>query len=221
MRKTVRYGIANVLVTLILAALLNLLIFAALQPWKLDAAYRPTFWFSYGALMLAFVLRFVSLYLGRGEASDRRIRTGLPLAFSATVFWGVTLVLSFLYMILGRCGVRVPFALPLITLVFALGFYLIVLIRNLAARPEPRTAPSDAPMRPIAARLRALMPEVKDAILMKKLGELSDSVAAATPPAEYAARIASCMEQLEACVASDDRLGTTRAIAMMKTFLSD
>ncbi len=219
MRKTAKRGLANLLVTLILAALLNLLIFAAMRPWGLAEACRLPFWFSYGALMLAFVLRTVSLYLGRGDASDRRVHTGLPLAVAALLYWGVTLVLSFLYMILCACGVRVPFALPLITLLFTLGFYLIALVLYLAARPEPCTVSPDSALRPIVDRLRALQGEVKDPILVKKLGKLADDLSGAAPSAEHTAGLTSCLGQLEERVAADDRLGITRAIAAMRAYL--
>lgn len=220
MRKTAKRGLATFAVTLILAALLNLLIFAAMRPWGLAETYRLSFWFSYGALMLAFVLRGVSLSVGRTDASDRRIHTGLPLAVSALLYWGVTLLLSFLYMILCVCGVRVPFALPLITLVFALGFYLIAFILHLAARPEPRTVSPDSPLRQVIDRLRTLQAEVKDPVLMKKLGRLADDLATAAPSPEYAAGVASCLPQLEDRVAAGDRLGITRAIAGMRAYLT-
>lgn len=220
MRKNTKQGLAGLLVTLILAALLNLLVFAAMRPWRLDEAYRLSFWFSYGALMLAFILRALSLRLGRGDASDRRIHTGLPLAVSALLYWGVTLVLSFLYMILCACGVRVPFALPLITLLFVLGFYLIALILYLAACPEPRKVAPDASSRPAVERLCALRAEVKDAILARKLGELADDLSAAPASVDKTAGFLSCMEQLQACIAADDRLGITRAIAAAKTYLT-
>ena len=64
MRQTAKRRLPSLLITLILAALLNLLIFAAMRPWKLQESYRLAFWFSYGALMLAFVLRSLSLAVG-------------------------------------------------------------------------------------------------------------------------------------------------------------
>ena len=219
MRHTAKRRLPALLITLILAALLNLLIFAAMRPWKLEEPYRPAFWFSYGALMLAFVLRSLSLSVGGGDAADRRVHTGLPLAFSALVYWGVTLILSFLYMILSVCGVRVPFALPLITLVFALGFYLIALICHSAARPVPHTAPADSPMRRIANRLYALKAQVSDAVTARHLGELAGSVAASYAEAGLEERLTSCLAQLEERIAADDRLGIEKTIATMKSFL--
>lgn len=220
MRKTVKQGIANILVTLILVALLNLIIFAAMRPWKLDEANRLAFWFSYGALMLAFILRSVSLFLGRRDSSDRRIHTGLPLAFSALLYFGTTLLLSFLYMILSVCGVKVPFALPLITLVLILGFYLIVLILHLAARPEARcTATMDSPLLPLSDRVRALTASASDAILARKLEQLTHDILTAPASADLAAALKPGVEQLEASVAAGDRLGAARAVAAIRSRL--
>lgn len=221
MRHTAKRRLPALLTTLILAALLNLLIFAAMQPWKLEEPYRLAFWFSYGALMLAFVLRSLSLTIGGGDAGDRRVHTGLPLAFFAFAYWGVTLLLSFLYMILSACGVRVPFALPLITLVFALGFYLIALIGHAAARPAPRTTPADSPMRRIADRLNALKAQATDAVSARHMGELADSVASSPAEAGLEERLTSCLTQLEERVAAGDRLGIEKTIAAMRSFLHD
>ncbi len=219
MRHTAKRRLTALLITLMLAALLNLLIFASMQPWKLEEPYRPAFWFSYGALMLAFVLRSLSLSVGGGDAADRRIHTGLPLAFSALVYWGVTLILSFLYMILSACRVHVPFALPLITLLFALGFYLIALICHFAARPVSHAAPADSPMRRIADRLYTLKAQVSDAILARHLGELADSIAASCADPGVAERLTSCLAELEERIVADDRLGIEKTIVTMKSFL--
>ena len=221
MRQTAKRRFPSLLITLILAALLNLLIFAAMRPWKLQESYRLAFWFSYGALMLAFVLRSLSLSVGGGDASDRRVHTGLPLAFSALVYWGVTLILSFLYMILSVCRVRVPFALPLITLVFVLGFYIIAMICHFATRPTSHIAPADSPMRRVADRLYTLKAQVSDAISARHLGELADRIAVSHAEPGLAERLTSCLAELEERIAANDRLGIEQMIATMKTFLTD
>ena len=222
MKANRKQAVANFLVTLILALLLNLVIFAWMQPWKLDGAYRPVFWFAYGALMLAFVLRFVSLLLGRGEARRRDVNAGLPISFTVLVYYGATAVLSLCFMILARVGVRVPFPVSLVTECAVLGFYLISLILNLAGREEKNKVRTDSPLAPLAERIRTLATASSDAVLGRKLKELATDLLT-TPDAS--ADLAECLnpvaDTLATALEQHDTLAATRAISEMKVRLSN
>lgn len=213
---------ANFLVTLILALLLNLAIFAWMQPWKLEDALRPVFWFSYGALMLAFVLRFVSLLLGRGESRRRDIQAGLPISFTVLIYYGATALLSFCFMILARCGVHVPFSVPLVTECAVLGFYLISLILNLAGREEKKVNRGDSPLRPLSDRLGSLAAASSDTVLARKLKELAaDLLTIPDASADLAERLDPIADTLAAALDRRDPLTATRAISEMKALLSN
>lgn len=221
MRRCIKNRIADVLTQLILLALLNLIIFAVMKPWRLEEAYRLVFWFSYGALMLAFCLRFAAFALDRRDARGGDPRAPLPLSFTVLLYYGATLLLSLLYMILSVFAVAVPFACPLVTLVILLGFYLIAVIRFFADGPTTRSEVQDETMMAIASDVRALVASAPDAVLAKKLERLADELATATLSPERAAALSPHLEELKRQVAAADTLGVSRALSALRTYLAD
>ena len=214
MKNATKSRIATFSVTLILAALLNLLIFAAMKPWRLDEPLRLVFWFSYGALMLGFVLRIVTLSLFAGrDAKNRDVNAGLPVSFVSVVYYGATAVLSFLFMILSACGVQVPFPVPLILLVCVLGFYLIYLVLHWAGTENPAARKGDGSLAPLADRARTLSALTSDAVLAKELVRLSEDLTAVSrAPESLSELVTAKLDELADCVAGHDYLAAERVI---------
>lgn len=221
MRRSIKNRIADVLIQLILLALLNLIVFAVMKPWRLEAAYRLVFWFSYGALMLAFCLRFVSFALDRRNTRENHPQVSLPLTFTVLLYYGATLLLSVLYMILSVASVAIPFACPLVTLVILLGFYLIAVIRFFANASAPRNEAQNEALMAIAQDVRALVAAAPDAILAKKLEQLAENLATASLAAERVAALSPHLEELKRQVTAADTLGASRAIAALRAYLAD
>lgn len=221
MRRSIKNRIADVLIQLILLALLNLIVFAVMKPWRLEEAYRLVFWFSYGALMLAFCLRFAAFVLDRRNTRGNNPRAPLPLTFTVLLYYGATLLLSVLYMILSVASVAVPFACPLVTLVILLGFYLIAVIRFFENESAPRNEAQDETLMAIANDVRALVVTAPDAVLAKKLEQLAEDVAVAALATEQVAALSPHIDELKHQVAAADTLGVSRAIATLRTYLAD
>ena len=188
---------AAMLVYLILAALLNLIIFTVFKPWLIAGTdLRLVFWFSYGFLMLAFVFQIISIIAGKFERGIQSCFFGFPLVSVSIFYFGITAVLSLAFMILVTFAVAVPFMLMLVLECLVLGFYLIVFIisiahKNIVVEIDKDIKKKVFVIRSLTSDVETLAEAVSDnADIKKKLARLAEDIRYSDPMTnEYVAEI--------------------------------
>ncbi len=126
--------VSTVLVVyLILAVLLNIVIFAIFKPGNLETTQMKTvFWFAYGFMMIAFASQVAALMTGRYDMGIETVFFGFPMLKVSVFYFIITTVLSLAFMILVSFGVNVPFVLMFVLEIILLGLYAVVFIISLA-----------------------------------------------------------------------------------------
>lgn len=176
-----------VLIYIILAALLNLIIFAVFKPGNLETKdLKLVFWFSYGFMMLAFVLQIVSLLTGRFENGVESVFFGIPLVSVSWFYFIVAAILSLAFMILVSFGVAVPFMLMLVLECIVLGVYAIAFIIGLSHKDAvvqiDKTIKRNVfAIRSLVTDVEVLAESVDDLQLKKKLNQLAEEIRYSDP----------------------------------------
>ena len=176
------------IVYLILAALLNLVIFAIFRPLSLETTdMKLVFWFSYGFLMLAFVFQIIAILAGKFERGIQSCFFGFPLVSISIFYFGITAVLSLAFMTLVSFAVAVPFMLMLVLECLVFGFYLIVFILSIAHKNIVVEIDKDIKKKVFAIRslttdVETLAEAVSDnGELKKKLSRLAEDIRYSDP----------------------------------------
>lgn len=116
-----------VLIYAIIFAVLNVIIFVAMKPGKIDNDIaKRAFWFSYGFVALSFLLHFATLFTFDKKGGIDAVFMGLPLSFISIIFFGIETFIGLIFMILGACSVKVPTALVIIIQVIVLAIFLVI-----------------------------------------------------------------------------------------------
>lgn len=124
-----RISVAALLISVILAGLLNLIIFTVFKPGNLQTvAHKQVFWFSYGFMMLAFVFQIVALVAGRYKDGAEAMVLGFPLVKVSIFYLVITAILSLVFMSLVSWNVNVPFPLMMVLQCIVVGIYAVLLI---------------------------------------------------------------------------------------------
>ncbi len=175
------------LVYAILAALLNLIIFTIFKPINLDGNdLKLVFWFSYGFVMLAFVLQIVSILTGRFETGVESVFFGIPLVSVSLFYFIITTVLSLAFMILVSLGIAVPFMLMMVLECVVLGLYAIAFIISLSHKDAVVAIDKDIRKKVFAIRtlvtdVESLAETVENSQLKTKLNHLAEAIRYSDP----------------------------------------
>lgn len=206
---------AALLVYVILAALLNLIIFAVFKPGTLETKeLKLVFWFSYGFLMLAFVLQIATILTGRFESGVEAAFFGIPLVSVSLFYFIITTVLSLVLMALVSFGVAVPFMLMLVLECVVLGLYAIVFIMSLSHRDavveiDKNIKKNVFAIRSLVTDVETLADAAEDAQLKANLNRLAEDIRYSDPMtnevvAELDLQMKDAVAELEVFVSEHD-----------------
>ncbi len=215
----------------ILLILLNLIIFAVFKPLSLETtAHKVVFWFSYAFIIIAFVLQFLSIMLGRFESGVESIFFGLPLFNVSLLYFVITLVLSLAFMILVSFGVKVPFMLMFVLEVIALGLYLIAFIislthRNIVMEIDRTIKRNVFAIRSLVSDVECLAEATTDSGIRAKLNRLAEDIRYSDPMtnasvADLEMEIRDSIAELEFLVANGDSANIEAKIMQTQLLVS-
>lgn len=219
------------IIYLILAALLNLIIFTVFKPGQLETGnMKLVFWFAYAFLMIAFITQFVSILTGRFEKGVEAAFFGFSL-FSVSVFYFViTAALSVVFMVLVSLGVDVPFALMFVLECILLAFYLVAFIislmhKNVVVEIDQKIKKNVRAIRAFVSDLECLADATQDAGLKTKLNALAEDFRYSDPMtndavAELDLQLSDAVAELEVLVTSADVATVEAKITQIKLTLS-
>ncbi len=175
------------IIYLIIALLINLVIFTVFKPLELEGGdLKLVFWFSYGFMMVSFILQIASLFIGRFKNGVESAFFGIPILTVSLYYFGITLVLSLAFMILVSFAVAVPFALMFVLECIVLGVYIIVFIMTIMHRDA--VVEIDANIKRNVFKIRSLVTDVEtmaesvtDANIKAKLNRLAEDIRYSDP----------------------------------------
>lgn len=219
------------LVYVILAALLNLIIFAIFKPGNLaNNDLKLVFWFSYGFVMLAFVLQIVSILTGRFESGVESVFFGIPLVSVSLFYFIITTVLSLAFMILVSLGVAVPFMLMLVLECVVLGLYAIAFIISLSHKDvvveiDKNIKKNVFAIRTLVTDVETLAEAVEDSQLKAKLNRLAEDIRYSDPMtndvvAELDLQMKDAIAELEVYVSEQDYSNAEAKIRQAQLLIS-
>lgn len=203
------------LIYLILAALLNLIIFVVFKPINLESnELKLVFWFSYGFIMTAFILQIVSMLTGKFESGVESVFFGIPLIAVSWFYFGITAVLSLAFMILVSFGVVVPFSLMITLECIVLGLYLVAFIislthKNVVVQIDKTIKHNVFVLRNLVTNVEIMSASVNDAQLKTKLNRLAEDIRYSDPMtnesvAELDSLIKDAIAELEIYIRNED-----------------
>lgn len=179
---------AGLIIFTIIIAVLNLIIFTIFKPLKLETNHlKLIFWFSYGFMMLAYVLQVVSIFAGRYENGVESVFFSIPMYKVAIFYFAVAAVLSLLFMILVSFGVAVPFMLMfileiIVLAVFAIAFVLSYTHKNVVLDIDKNIKANVFKIRTLVTDVEVLAEAVNDnAALKAKLARLAEDIRYSDP----------------------------------------
>lgn len=219
------------LVYVILAALLNLIIFAVFKPRSLaNNDLKLVFWFSYGFVMLAFILQIVAILTGRFESGVESVFLGIPLVSVSLFYCIITTVLSLAFMILVSLDVEVPFMLMLVLECVVLGLYAIAFIISLSHKDvvveiDKNIKKNVFAIRTLVTDVEALASAVDDSQLKAKLNRLSEDIRYSDPMtnaavAELELQMKDVIAELEVYVNEQDYVNAEAKIRQAQLLIS-
>lgn len=219
------------LVYVILAALLNLIIFAIFKPGNLaNNDLKLVFWFSYGFVMLAFTLQIVSIITGRFESGVESVFFGIPLVSVSLFYFIITTVLSLAFMILVSLGVAVPFMLMLVLECVVLGLYAIAFIISLSHKDvvveiDKNIKKNVFAIRTLVTDVETLAEAVEDSQLKAKLNRLAEDIRYSDPMtndvvAELDLQMKDAIAELEVFVSEQDYSSAEAKIRQVQLLIS-
>ncbi len=219
------------LIYFILAALLNLIIFAIFKPGNIEGNnLRVVFWFSYGFMMMAFVLQIVSTLTGRQQDGFEAIFFGIPLFKISIFYFVIATVLSLAFMILTYCSVEVPFILMFILECIVLGGFLIAYIfamthKNVVVEIDQTIKQNVFSIRTLVSDVEVLAESVEDANLKAKLNRLAEDIKYSDPMSndvvkELDLQMKDAIAELEVYVADGDAANIESKIKQAQLIVS-
>ena len=219
------------IVYLILAALLNLIIFALFKPGELATGeLKRVFWFSYGFLMLAFVLQIAAILTGRFESGVESVFFGFPLVSVSLFYFIITAVLSLAFMILVSVGVAVPFMLMFVLECLVLGLYAIAFIislshKNVVVEIDKNIKKNVFAIRTLVTDVECLAEAVEDSALKAKLNRLAEDIRYSDPMtnetvAELDLQMKDAIAELEVFVSEQDYSAAEAKIRQAQLIMS-
>lgn len=222
---------AALLSYLILAALLNLIIFAIFKPGNLaNNDLKLVFWFSYGFLMLAFVFQIVSILTGRFESGVESVFFGIPLVTVSLFYLIISAVLSLTFMILVSLGVAVPFMLMVVLECIILGLYAIAFIISLSHKEvvleiDKNIKKNVFTIRTMVTDVECLAEAVENSHLKTKLNRLAEDIRYSDPMSnnlvtEVELKIKEVIADLEVLISNQDYTGTEAKISEAQLLIS-
>lgn len=222
---------ASFIIFLILAALVNLIIFAVFSPTELETSdMKMVFWFSYGFLMLAFVMQLVSIWTGRFENGIEAAFFGFPLIRVSMFYFVMTAILSLVFMALVSFSIAVPFVLMLVLECILVGLFAVVFI--MAATHKEAITQIDQVIKQNVRAIRAFVTDIEcmaeaaaDSTLKSKLNALAEEFRYSDPMTNDAVRdldmqLSDAVAELEVLVAEGDVQTATSKITQIKLTLS-
>ena len=219
------------IVYLILAALLNLIIFVLFKPGELATGeLKRVFWFSYGFLMLAFVLQIAAILTGRFESGVESVFFGFPLVSVSLFYFIITAVLSLAFMILVSVGVAVPFMLMFVLECLVLGLYAIAFIislshKNVVVEIDKNIKKNVFAIRTLVTDVECLAEAVEDSTLKAKLNRLAEDIRYSDPMtnetvAELDLQMKDAIAELEVFVSEQDYSAAEAKIRQAQLIMS-
>lgn len=219
------------LVYVILVALLNLIIFAIFKPGNLaNNDLKLVFWFSYGFVMLAFVLQIVSILTGRFETGVESVFFGIPLVSVSLFYFIITTVLSLAFMVLVSFGAKVPFMLMLVLECLVLGLYTVVFIislshKNIVVEIDKNIKKNVFAIRTLVTDVESLAEAVDDSQLKAKLNRLAEDIRYSDPMtndvvAELDLQMKDAIAELEVYVSEQDYSNAESKIRQAQLLIS-
>lgn len=113
----------------IIFAVLNVIVFVVFKPGKIENdVAKKAFWFSYGFMVLSFLLQFATIFVFDRKRGIDAVFMGMPLYVISAIFFAVELFVSVVFMTLGAFNVQVPTALVIVLQIVILAAYLVVAI---------------------------------------------------------------------------------------------
>ena len=199
----------------IIAALINLVIFAVFRPGQLETGdMKLVFWFSYGFIMLAFVWQIITIATGRFDSGIATVFFGISLISVSWFYLIVTAVLSLAFMALVSFVVAVPFMLMLALECIVLGLYAIAFIASLAHRDvvlemDKTIKKNVFSIRSLVTDVECLAEAVEDSQLKSKLLRLAEDIRYSDPMtndtvAELDTQMKDAVAELEVYVREQD-----------------
>lgn len=222
---------AALLIYVILAALLNLIIFAIFKPGNLESnALKLVFWFSYGFTMLAFVLQIAVILTGRFESGVESVFFGIPLVSVSLFYFIIATILSLAFMMLVSFGVAVPFMLMLVLECVVLGVYAIALIMSLSHKDvvvaiDQNIKKNVFAIRTLVTDVESLAESVEDGALKIKLNRLAEDIRYSDPMtndvvAELDLQMKDAIAELEVYVSEQDYSNAEAKIRQAQLLIS-
>jgi len=194
----------------------NLLVFMILKP------ETPSFWLSYGFMVLAFGLQILGMYLSFKEFTVQAVFFGIPLAQFTLFYFFAELFMSTVFMIFQQIPWKVPFLLQIILLaIYAVVAIVSVMTRDAAVGVKDHYQKSAASMRMNTVDIELLRDAASDPELKSMLARLAETVRYSDPMtndmvADVEARIHQMTDELRYCCEDGDVYGAREACTKLQ-----